>query len=47
MHGKPLDFSKGRLLAANEGIVAAGRDMHPRCVNAVQQAVEEAMAGKL
>ncbi len=47
MHGKPLDFSQGRLLAANEGIVAAGSEMHPRCVEAVRKAVDEAMAGKL
>lgn len=47
MHGRPLDFSKGRTLKANEGIVAAGREMHSKCVEAVKKAVEEAQQGKL
>jgi 3'(2'), 5'-bisphosphate nucleotidase len=47
MHGKPLDFSQGRTLKANEGIVAAGSGMHAKCVEAVKKAVAEAQAGKL
>ena len=42
MFGKPLDFSKGRTLSANEGIVAAGTDVHPKAVQAVTRALEEA-----
>lgn len=45
MHGKPLDWTKGRTLSANEGIVAAGRDMHARAVEAVKKAIQE--SGKL
>ncbi len=41
MHGQPLDFSKGRTLTANEGIVAAGRETHPKALEAVRRAVEE------
>lgn len=44
MHGQPLDFSQGRTLSANEGIVAAGKDMHVRAVQAVKQAIDEAGA---
>jgi 3'(2'), 5'-bisphosphate nucleotidase len=47
MHGEPLDFSKGRTLNANEGIVAAGRDVHPKAVEAVKTAIAEAQSGKL
>jgi 3'(2'), 5'-bisphosphate nucleotidase len=42
MHGNPLDFSQGRTLSANEGIVAAGKDVHPKAVEAVKAAVAEA-----
>ncbi len=47
MNGKPLDFSLGRTLKGNEGIVAAGKDVHPKAVEAVKQAIAEAQAGKL
>lgn len=47
MHGKPLDFSKGRTLKDNDGVVAAGKDMHPKVLDAVKQAVAAAQAGKL
>lgn len=47
MHGKPLDFSKGRTLKENDGVVAAGKDMHPKVLDAVKQAVADAQAGKL
>jgi len=33
--GKPLDFSKGRTLLENKGIVAAVEEMHPKVVKAV------------
>ncbi|EJT52731.1 3'(2'),5'-bisphosphate nucleotidase [Trichosporon asahii var. asahii CBS 8904] len=42
MRGKPLDFTQGRTLKANEGIVAAGKEMHEKAVKAVQEAVGEA-----
>ena len=41
MHGAPLDFSKGRTLSANEGVVAAGRGVHGKAVEAVKKAIEE------
>ena len=41
MHGKALDFSLGRTLKGNEGIVAAGRETHVRALEAVKKAVEE------
>jgi len=47
MWGKPLDFSLGRTLRGNEGIVAAGRDTHGKALAAVKKAVEEARGGKL
>jgi 3'(2'), 5'-bisphosphate nucleotidase len=40
MHGRPLDFGRGRTLTANEGIVAAGKEVHPKAVEAVKQAVQ-------
>jgi 3'(2'), 5'-bisphosphate nucleotidase len=42
MHGKALNFGVGRTLAENEGIVAAGSDMHVLAVTAVRKAVQEA-----
>lgn len=42
MHGKQLDFSVGRTLRDNEGIVAAGKGLHAEVVEAVKRAVEEA-----
>lgn len=41
MNGKPLDFSIGRTLSGNEGIVAAGKEIHGKAVEAVKQAVAE------
>jgi 3'(2'), 5'-bisphosphate nucleotidase len=37
VHGQPLDFSKGRKLQANQGIIATNRRIHPAVVNAVKQ----------
>ena len=42
MHGNELDFGVGRTLQKNEGIVAAGKGLHARVVEAVKQAVKEA-----
>ncbi|WVR07112.1 3'(2'),5'-bisphosphate nucleotidase [Kwoniella sp. DSM 27419] len=42
MHGRPLDFGVGRTLRDNEGIVAAGKDVHAKAVEAVKKAIEEA-----
>ena len=44
MHGKSLDFSLGRFLMGNEGIVAAGRETHGKALEAVKRAVQEAKA---
>lgn len=41
MHGKPLDFSLGRTLRGNKGVVAAHKDWHAKVIEAVQQAVGE------
>ncbi|WWC94268.1 3'(2'),5'-bisphosphate nucleotidase [Kwoniella sp. B9012] len=41
MHGQPLNFGVGRTLKNNEGIVAAGKEIHGRAVEAVKKAVEE------
>ncbi|WWC70087.1 3'(2'),5'-bisphosphate nucleotidase [Kwoniella pini CBS 10737] len=41
MFGKPLNFGVGRTLNNNEGIVAAGKDIHSKAVEAVKKAVEE------
>ncbi|GAA5979438.1 hypothetical protein JCM11641_005032 [Rhodosporidiobolus odoratus] len=41
MNGKPLDFSLGRTLEGNKGVVAAHRDWHAKVIEAVQQAVKE------
>ncbi|GAA6039417.1 hypothetical protein JCM8097_002847 [Rhodosporidiobolus ruineniae] len=41
MNGKPLDFSLGRTLKGNKGVVAAHRDWHAKVIEAVQQAVSE------
>ncbi|KAK4046133.1 3'(2'),5'-bisphosphate nucleotidase [Microbotryomycetes sp. JL201] len=41
MYGKPLDFSLGRTLKGNKGVVAAHRDVHAQVISAVEQAVKE------
>lgn len=41
MNGKPLDFSLGRTLKGNKGVVAAGKDVHAEVIKAVQKAVAE------
>ncbi|KAK4686944.1 3'(2'), 5'-bisphosphate nucleotidase, partial [Tremellales sp. Uapishka_1] len=46
MYGKSLDFSLGRTLSGNDGIVAAGTETHGRAVEAVKKAVEEAKAAR-
>ncbi|KOS23105.1 hypothetical protein ESCO_003811 [Escovopsis weberi] len=37
IHGRPLDFTRGRTLAGNKGVVAAPRAVHSRVLAAVQQ----------
>ena len=46
MYGKALDFSQGRTLKANEGVVAAGRETHAHAVQAVKKAIEESRVAK-
>ncbi|SCV72947.1 BQ2448_6872 [Microbotryum intermedium] len=41
MNGKPLDFSLGRTLKGNKGVVAAHKDVHQKVIEAVQKALEE------
>ncbi|KAJ1939818.1 3'(2'),5'-bisphosphate nucleotidase [Linderina macrospora] len=43
IHGKPLDFSIGRTLSANKGVVAASAHIFDDVIKAVQ----ETLAGKL
>jgi 3'(2'), 5'-bisphosphate nucleotidase len=40
MRGKPLDFSCGRTLMKNQGIVATNRLLHERVLEAVQSVIE-------
>jgi 3'(2'), 5'-bisphosphate nucleotidase len=47
MHGKPLDFSRGRTLSANKGVIASPAHLHDQVIKAVQQALSESEAGKL
>lgn len=42
--GKPLDFGLGRTLGENFGVVAAGKDVHTRVLEAVQRAAAEEKA---
>ncbi|KZT03058.1 3(2),5-bisphosphate nucleotidase HAL2 [Laetiporus sulphureus 93-53] len=43
--GEPLDFGLGRTLGENYGVVAAGRDVHSRVIEAVKRAKEEEAKG--
>ena len=47
MNGKPLDFSLGRTLKGNKGVVAAHKDVHQKVIEAVQQAVKESSSEAL
>lgn len=47
MNGKPLDFSQGRTLSGNKGVVGAPAHLHSQVIKSVQQALSEADAGKL
>jgi 3'(2'), 5'-bisphosphate nucleotidase len=40
--GEPLNFGLGRTLGENFGVVAAGKDVHARVLDAVQKAGAEA-----
>ncbi|TFK38550.1 hypothetical protein BDQ12DRAFT_683822 [Crucibulum laeve] len=39
--GQPLNFGLGRTLGENFGVIAAGKDVHPRVLEAVQKALSE------
>jgi 3'(2'), 5'-bisphosphate nucleotidase len=39
--GQALDFSLGRTLGENFGVVAAGKEVHSRVLEAVKKAQEE------
>lgn len=39
--GQPLDFGLGRTLGENYGVVAAGKEIHPKVLDAIKQAREE------
>ncbi|GAA5854206.1 hypothetical protein JCM9279_006179 [Rhodotorula babjevae] len=41
MHGLPLDFSLGRTLKGNKGVIAAPREWHAQVIEAVAKAVGE------
>lgn len=41
MNGKPLDFSLGRTLKGNKGVIAAPKAWHGQVIEAVKQAVAE------
>ena len=42
LHGIPLDFSAGRLLARNEGVIASNGPIHGRVVDAIRQTHDRA-----
>jgi len=46
IHGKPLDFSIGRTLAKNSGIVATNGKFHEKVVEAVGKVMSELEANK-
>jgi 3'(2'), 5'-bisphosphate nucleotidase len=39
--GEPLNFGLGRTLGENYGVIAAGKDVHPRILEAVQKVLAE------
>ena len=39
--GEPLDFGLGRTLGSNHGIMAAGKDLHSKVLDAIRRAREE------
>lgn len=47
MNGKPLDFSLGRTLRGNKGVVAAHRDVHAVVIKAVLRAIKESDSAAL
>lgn len=47
MNGKPLDFSQGRTLSANKGVIASPAHLHDEVIKAVKQALSEQDQGKL
>lgn len=47
MNGKPLDFSLGRTLRGNKGVVAAHASIHKEVIAAVQTAISESKSKAL
>jgi 3'(2'), 5'-bisphosphate nucleotidase len=45
--GRPLDFSVGRTLKNNKGVVAAHKEIHAEVIKAVRKALEEESRGHL
>ena len=45
VHGKPLDFTHGRTLDANRGIIATGGSIHGEVVASVEAVRAESGAG--
>lgn len=45
--GRPLDFSIGRTLQNNKGVVAAHKNVHGKVIEAVRKALEEEGRGHL
>ena len=39
--GRPLDFSRGRTLRGNKGVVAAPREVHAQVLEAVKEVLRE------
>jgi 3'(2'), 5'-bisphosphate nucleotidase len=39
IHGEPLDFSQGRTLSRNKGVVATNGKLHTPVIAAIQQAL--------
>lgn len=47
MNGSSLDFSRGRTLSGNKGIVAAPKKLHAQVLKCVQRALDEKEGGRL
>lgn len=45
--GKPLDFSKGKFLDLETGIIVTNQNLMPSLLNAVQAAIKESQSGSL
>lgn len=45
-HGKPLNFSLGRRLVQNEGVVAAGKEVHSSIIEALKAVWNPSLSAK-